>query len=174
MRWLTREWTGGGDDALDGAQAAEVTAAYKEHHAQVLPLLPPPFGMLLGEPDASGCWHTLHDARVESWVADLPRRLELRLICWGPGADDKPEALEIIYSEGVELIGPDEQELAVWLGNPETQFLYDEAEVLPAGCFEHRHLLWPDGEFGVRFGAMAVAASPASAEHYHAVGERRA
>jgi hypothetical protein len=169
MRWLTREWAGGG---LDDAQYAQAIAGYWEHRSQVLPRLPAAFGLVLGERDVSGHRHTLHDARVVSWVADLPRRLELRLICWGPAAEDEPEALEIVYSEGVELVGPDERTLAAWLGNPETEFVYEEADALADGRFEHRHLLWPEGEFGVRFGDIALAVSLASAEEYQALRER--
>lgn len=37
----------------------------------------------------------------------------------------------------------------------------DELERLPDGRFEHRFLLWPDGEFGVRFSACRVTRRPA-------------
>jgi hypothetical protein len=169
MRWFTREWAWGG---LDDARYTQAMADHREHRAEVLPRLPPAFAILLGEPDASGHRHTLHDARVVSWAVDLPRRFELQLICWGPAAADEPEGLEIVYGEGVELIGPDEQTLAAWFSNPETTFVYEEADALPDRRFEHRHLLEPDGEFGVRFGDIKLAFSPASPEDYHALRGR--
>jgi hypothetical protein len=46
--------------------------------------------------------------------------------------------------------------------SPPTEIL-DEVDVAPDGFFEHRFLLFPAGEFGVRFKSMVTDLQPASA-----------
>jgi len=43
---------------------------------------------------------------------------------------------------------------------------YQEVDALPDGRFEHRHLLWPQGEFGIRFNGISVAVAAATSDEY--------
>jgi hypothetical protein len=65
-------------------------------------------------------------------------------------------------------VGAGEQELEAWLGDSQTQLIVQEVDALLDGRFEHRHLLWPRGEFAIRFTSIEVATGPASAEEYEA------
>jgi hypothetical protein len=165
MRWLTRDWAGGGGGALDRAQSEQVITAFNAHREEVLPMLPEPLRMMMGARDAAGDTYDLHDARIESRAAYLPEKLQLQLLC----VDDRGgfRAIDVVYAGRVALTGTNEGELAAWLGNPQTELLYQEADVLGDGRLEHRHLLWPEGEFGVRFTTISVRVTPASSARYH-------
>jgi len=156
MRWLTRSTD-------DDAEMASREAAYRAHLQSLLPRLPEPLRGFAGEP-VGGRLRSVHDGRVESWHADLPDRFRLQLVCGD--LQRGYERLAIEYVTAVELLGPEVTELAEWLADKRTEFLYDEVDALADGRFEHRHLLWPEGEFGVRFFDVAVTATPATPEMY--------
>jgi hypothetical protein len=77
---------------------------------------------------------------------------------WLPSAQDQVPRRE--------LFGATEQQIARWLGDGRTELLFQEVDVAPDGRFEHRHLLRPEGEFGVRFADIAVDSMPATAADY--------
>ena len=162
MRWLTRDWHGFGDAPLSKAEVLERETAYERHREAVMPLLPEDFQALAGAP-IDGSYHSLDDGRVESWSMEIPERLVLTIVA----PDDRGgyERLRVDYHD-VELVGTSEQELAVWLGDPQTQLIIQEVDALLDGRFEHRHLLWPRGEFAIRFASIEVATGPASLDEY--------
>ena len=58
--------------------------------------------------------------------------------------------------------GADVRGLESWLGDPRTELLHDVVDIIAHGRFEHRHLVWPDGEFAVRFSDITIDAEPRS------------
>jgi hypothetical protein len=179
MRWLTRQWHGQGPDAehlavLTDAEGEALAAAYRAHNEALRPQLPVTLRRFMGEPDELG-YADLHDAVLDWWALDEPRSLTLALVCRAYaaqlGADGFLEEigyrrLVIQYRGRVELVGTGEADLHRWLDDMDTEFLYDEVDLVDDGRFEHRHLLWPRGEFGVRFedvGVIATAPVPARA-----------
>jgi hypothetical protein len=162
MRWLTRDLTGVGGDEMSTAAAVERRAAYGRHRLAILPRLPDDFRTLAVDPIHKPV-RSLHDGRLETWHADLPGRLVLTVIC---GDQQRGyERLQIEYRHA-ELFGTDERRLAQWFADPRTEWLDHEVDALSDGRFEHRHLLWPNGEFGVRFAEISVTATPATPKDY--------
>jgi hypothetical protein len=162
MRWLTRDWHGSGGNPLDDAQVAERTAAYARHRETVIRRRPDDLKALAGEPGRGRHWD-LHDGRVEAWEARTPERFVLYVVSGDVRCGY--QRLQIEY-RNPELFGATEQELAAWFGDARTELLYQEVDALPDGRFEHRHLLWPEGEFGIRFGDISVTATAATASDY--------
>jgi len=80
MRWLTRDLNGGGGDEMSDAAATEQRAAYDRHRLAILPRLPDDFRTLAVDPIHEPA-RSLHDGRLETWQAELPRRLVLTVIC---------------------------------------------------------------------------------------------
>jgi hypothetical protein len=169
MKWRTRQWHGQGPDAehlaeLTDAECEAAEEAYQRHREAVLPRLPDGLRLLAGEPDDLG-YVSLHDGEVDWWVLDGSRSLTLEVVCSfesveASAAPGGCRRVVIQYRERVELIGANEADLQRWLDNARTVFLYDEVDVLDDGRFEHRHLLWPRGEFGVRFDDIVVVSVP--------------
>ncbi len=154
MRWLTRSWHGSGEHDLTDAEHQQAIDAYRAHNEVIVRDLPPALRVFAGERGSSG-YVSLHDGRVEKW--DLsPARDEflLHLRCYDEHGG--PLSLGLEYRGGIELLGASPDELRDWLDDPETEFLYDEIDVRDGGRFKHRYLLWPQGEFGVRFSDAAV------------------
>jgi len=162
MRSLTRDWHGSGENPLTDAEVDEHTAAYQQHREAVLPQLPDDLKTLAGQP-IDGHHRNLHDGRVEAWEAELPDRIVLQIVCGD--VRHRYERLQIEY-RGAELIGASEHNLAAWLGNERTELLYQEVDAIPDGRFEHRHLLWPQGEFGIRFTDISVTATTVTPDDY--------
>jgi hypothetical protein len=162
MHWLTRDWHGFGDRPLSKAEAMEREATYDRHRQAVLPLLPDDFKALAGDL-IDGRYHSLEDGRVESWELELPQRFVITVVA--PDGEGGYERLEVAYHD-VELVGAAPLELAGWLEDPQTQLIVQEVDALLDGRFEHRHLLWPRGEFAIRFTAVHVATGPASPDEY--------
>jgi hypothetical protein len=162
MRWLTRDLNGAGADELSDAVAAGQRAAYDRHRLAILPRLPDDLRTLAADPVHAPA-RSLHDGRLETWQADLPDRLVLSVICGD--LQRGYERLRIEYRHA-ELVGTDEHRLAGWLADPQTEWLEHEVDALSDGRFEHRHLLWPSGEFAVRFAEISVTAAPATPKEY--------
>lgn len=163
MRWLTRDWHGFGDRPLSKAEVSELEAAYDRHRIAVLPLLPYEFRVLAGEA-VDGRYHSLDGGRVESWSLELPQRLMLTVVA--PDGLGGYERLVVDYLAEVELAGATAEEVSAWLEDPQTELVCQEVDALLDGRFEHRHLLWPRGEFAVRFTSIEVATGPATADEY--------
>lgn len=164
MKWLTRDWHGSGSKDLTEQEVNDATEAYKKHSAAMREHLPAKLAVLAGEPDAHGHL-SLHDARVEQWSL-TPVGLVLRVLTpnhpagWDRTNPWNYRRCTLTYRGNVELVGATSREAVAWMTDPETQLLYDEIEILPSGQFEHRHLLWPRGEFAVRFDDAEVCSEP--------------
>jgi hypothetical protein len=155
MRWLTTEWVGASGEMLTAEEVDERAAAYQRHLDSLMPQLPDELRALA----AAG----LHDGRLERWEAAMPARLVLLVVC---GDRQRGyERLAIEYRDA-ELVAATDHDLSKWFADPDTELLYQELDVLPDGRFEHRHLLWPAGEFAVRFDDARVSSSAATAKDY--------
>jgi hypothetical protein len=164
MRWLTRDWHGFGGRDMSDAACEAATAAYEEHNDVILPLLPEQLRVFAGEPGPDG-YLSLHDGRPEWWAYVPGQSLTLQIFC----PLDEPSGYRRVtlqYRGSVELRDADEGELAAWLDDPKTEFLFQEIDIDDGGRFEHRHLLWPIGEFGVRFSDATSISAPATAAAY--------
>jgi hypothetical protein len=64
--------------------------------------------------------------------------------------------------ESADLVGAEPEEVWEWLSDGATEIGHEEIEICQDGRFEHRLLLWPQGEFRVRFERVAVDERPAS------------
>ena len=167
MKWMTRCWHGG---ELSEDEEAALDAGYRAHVQAVLAHLPGPLRVFAGEPDEWG--HvSLHDGRVEWCAFDAARSFTLQVFCGDEQLGYR--RLVIQYRGRVELFGASESAIAGWFDDAETEVLYDEVDVAEEGRFEHRFLLWPRGEFGVRFGDALVVSAPAPASTYSLVMRRR-
>jgi hypothetical protein len=169
MKWLTRDWQGFGRE-LTEAEVEALEAGYRAHIEAVRPRLPAALRLFAGEQDDLG-WVSLHDGVVEWWVLDRPRSLTLQLFCGDGRIGYRRIVLQ--YRGRVELIGADERDLARWLDDPHTEFLYNEIDILDDRRFEHRHLLWPQGEFGVRFEDVVVVSAPVPGSTFTLVWRRK-
>ena len=167
MKWLTREWHGGG---LSDAEYEARLEHCRDHHERLRPRLPAGLRLLAGEPDDLG-YVSLHDAVVDWWVLDGSRSLAMEVFCGDEEIGYR--RLVVQYRGRVELVGACEGDLRRWLDDSRTEFLYDEVDVLDDGRFEHRHLLWPEGEFGVRFEDVVVIAAHVLASGAWEYGRRR-
>ena len=146
---VTRRWHGFSDELpLTASQVAQTEEEYRDYIRELARRLPPSLRRLAGlTPDPV----VLHDARVARWHDGRPRSLTLEIV-WHDQRRDRQAS--IVYRGAVELVGSDGDRLAVWLGDPETELLYDEIDAVADGRWEHRHLLWPAGEFAVRFAEL--------------------
>jgi hypothetical protein len=156
MRWLSRDWLTG---QLDDAEYEAADEACRAHNAAIRPLLPEHLRVFAGERDADG-YLSLHDCLVEWWTYVPERSLTLQLFCFEEPRRYRRVTLQ--YRESVELVGADAAQLAGWLDDPKTEFLHDEMDIIENARFEHRHILSPQGEFGVRFSHAALISTPAT------------
>ncbi len=167
MKWFTTEWAGG--ELSEDEDEARRTD-YLSHVQAMLPRLPEALRPFTGEPDEMG--HvTLHDGRVEWWPLDEARSFTVQVICGYLQIGYR--RLIIQYRGQVEIFGASESDVAGWLNDAETEFRYDEVDVASDGRFEHRFLLWPRGEFGVRFEDVVLVSAPTSYNAYDLVWRRK-
>jgi hypothetical protein len=165
VRWFTRQlyesYQGeGAGEALDAWGAA--LAAYEAHLANLLPRLPESLR------DLSRI--SLHDARFTRCTISLRDEVvTLRLV----GGDHQAGyvALTIRYDHA-SIVGASLAELAAWVEERLTEVLYDELDINTGGGYEHRYLLWPHGEFAVRFSDAGVTVVPAPSEQYEGANGR--
>jgi len=163
MRWLTRDWHGSGERDTSDAAYKAATVAYLEHNKAILPSLPEQLRVFAGEPGPDG-YLSLHDGRAEWWAYLPGQSLTLQIFCY-----DDPSAYRRVvlqYRGSIELRDADEVQLATWLDDTKTEFLYQEIDIDESAGFEHRHLLWPAGEFGVRFSDATLISAPATDTAY--------
>jgi hypothetical protein len=132
--------------------------------------LPEALLLFTGQPDEMG-YVSLHDGRVEWWVLDATRSLTLQVICGDPQIGYR--RLVIQYRGHVDVFGASESDVAGWLDDAETELLHTEVDIADDNRFEHRFLLWPQGEFGVRFEDVVVVSASASSSTYWLVRRRK-
>jgi hypothetical protein len=157
MRWFTRDWHSGDQQKTDEAPEE----AYARHVSEIAPMLPAPLRML-----AAGTQLNLHDGRITHWSWEPGESLKIQIECGDLQAGHQRATLE--YAGSVEVSGADADTVATWLGGSDTELLYDEIDLLAPGRYEHRHLLWPQGEFAVRFDEAAVLQEPSTPAAYTA------
>jgi hypothetical protein len=152
MRWFTRELYQGGD--ADNAWSAAL-AQYEAHLIDLLPRLPQSLRDL--------AMLSLHDGRfTECTLAAHVALVTLRLV----GGDDRQSYVEVaIRYDQASIVGASPTDVAGWMEDRLTEVLYDELD-LDDGTYQHRYLLWPQGEFAVHFADARIAVTPSSSEQY--------
>ncbi|HEX2295568.1 MAG TPA: hypothetical protein VHN37_09695 [Actinomycetota bacterium] len=146
MRWLTRGWWAG-----DGEGNAD---EYRRRLQEIRPELPAAVRRLT-ELD-------LHDAYVLAWDFDDGDGV-VRLHLYAGDAACGYVRVALTYS-GAELFGATRAEAETWLSDEALEVLHDEVD-LHDGLVEHRFLLWPEGELGIRFEALEIEVRPAAPEY---------
>lgn len=62
------------------------------------------------------------------------------------------------------LVGAVPEDLDRWLGGERpAEIMWDEVSIAATGSYEHRLLLDPDGEFGIRFASLNILSAIAQA-----------
>ncbi len=151
MSFFTRQWTNG---ELTEEEFEAAIPAYADHLDQIAGQFTDGVRSLAQEVN-------LHDGQIESWsydrgaatfsirilIGDLQRGYE-----W---LDLDYRGADVVPSEGVlRQIGLDQDG---------SEVLWDEVHVV-GSRFEHRVLMWPEGEWLVRFAEVSVTRSAAAAE----------
>ena len=154
MRWFTRAWHRG--DLGDAYDYEAVVDAYWVHVQGILPLVPPSIREL--------AHLSLHDARFEE-VTVAPQRRTIRLRLIGGDVEHGYSSLDLIY-RGAVLEGMETNRFKHMVERPRTEILYDEIDTQGTGQFEHRFLIWPEGEFTIRFEDVELTRTGVSARHY--------
>lgn len=151
MRWFDRPYATG---ELDEDEWAARPAQYAAHLDSISSQLDRGAEVLVGL--------DLHDGQVAEWEYVEGVTFIVRLLTGD---------LQVGYTwltlgyQGASLIGVTTSELNRWLGADATEIIEHEVAVDGSGSFEHRMLLWPEGEFGVRFDTLETSRvdAPASA-----------
>lgn len=155
MRWLTREWWSG--DVV-GPEYEAATLHYALNLERISPSLPLPL-RVLADLD-------LHDALIDDVILDEDAQLvTMRLVA---GDLARGYVFLTLTYHGGSFIGPDLQQVERLVNDPETEILLQEVDMLFPGRFEHRLLLWPEGELTVQYSALSLAMTPARERKRHA------
>jgi hypothetical protein len=156
MRWFTRAWRDG--DLGDAYDYQAVIDAYWTHIQELVPTVPPCVRDLAHV--------NLHDGRFEEVAVDPQRQtITLRLV-----AGDLQQgyfSLELSYDDAV-LTGMEIGDFKRMIQHPKTEILYDEIDRLASGHYEQRFLMWPHGEFAIRFGDVGLSCIDTTAHEYTA------
>jgi hypothetical protein len=152
MKWFDRDYVTGG---LDDVEWERRRADYADHLNTI--------GSDLGDgADELIASVNLHDAQVQEWAC-ADGVFKLRVL-----AGDLQRGYEFVtlLYEDAELHGATAGDLARWrVTEPGVDFIEDEVDIRPDGRYEHRLLLWPEGEFAVTFRALRLAFEPAQPSH---------
>lgn len=148
---------------MSDADYKAASVAYVEHNDAILPSLPEQLRVFAGEPGPDG-YVSLHDGRAEWWAYVPGQSLTLQIFCFDEPSGYRRVTLQ--YRGSIALRDADEAQLAALLDDPKTEFLFQEIDIDENAGFEHRHLLWPAGEFGVRFSHATLISAPATAADY--------
>jgi hypothetical protein len=148
MKWFDRNYVTG---SLDDEDWERRRAEYSRHLERVAADLGDGAEELIASMN-------LHDAQVQEW-AWADRVFTLRVL-----AGDIQRGYEVmtLRYEDAELHGATDDDLARWrLTEPGVELVEDEVDLSPGERCEHRLLVWPDGEFAIRFGALRITSEPA-------------
>ncbi len=151
MRWFDRDFITGG---LPDEEWLARQKSFAAHLERIRPLLIDGADLLL---DTT----SLHDGQVAEWSYEPGVLLAVRILVGD--LQRGYEWLTLRYSEAT-LIGTTEADLSRWWPVDElaSEIVEEELDVV-GELFEHRMLLWPEGEVGVRFKSLTidrVAATP--------------
>ena len=148
MRYFTRQWYDRlqehyfADAPMTEEEGDGPSTAYGAHLARIGPRLPP--DLLFVATHLS-----LHDGLFKGVSRHPPaRQMAIRLRC-----GDHPSGyfdLTLIY-QGVALITEPGIGLDALVDNSAYEVLHDEVDIGEHGLYEHRLLLWPEGEVILRF-----------------------
>ena len=146
MRWFTRQLATG---ELTDIDEAEAFAEFARHNNMLAKRVPANLRPFIEQNDNH---LRVDDARFETVRIDpFHRIVELSVI---QGELSYGYGLLTATFSGAELLDLTPAELQTLLATPKLEvwyFEFDEVVEPPAGRFEVRFLLWPRGEFGVRF-----------------------
>ena len=149
MKWFTRSWAAGD---LDDEEFDRRRSDYRQHLMLIAADLDSGAEQLVSSVN-------LHDAKVKEFEARDARSFRLRVVAGD--LQQGYEWLTLIY-EDADLVEATEDELGTSrLTGGDVELLYDEIDVSADGRYEHRMLLWPEGEFGVRFRSVLLDRKPA-------------
>jgi hypothetical protein len=153
MRWFDRDFVTGGlsDDEWTARQAS-----FAVHLAKIRPQLADGAEQLLASVH-------LHDGQVASWAYDPGTSFVMRVLTGD--LQRGYEWLTLTYGDAT-LIDTTETDLRGWWSTDEipNEIIEEEVDRLADHRYEHRLLLWPDGEVGVQFRTLTVDRRPASPE----------
>jgi hypothetical protein len=150
MRWFTRDWATG---VLSDEEWSRRRQEYADHLNRIGADLRDGAEELVATVN-------LHDAQVKEWR--YAPGTEFVMIVLAGDLQRGYEWLTLRYA-GAEMIGASEDDLRGWnLDGAGSEIICDEIDRV-SGHYEHRLLIWPRGEFGLRFSALAVESRPASA-----------
>ncbi len=152
MKWFSNAWYHGVKTEEEFEWPYKF---YLEHCSHTTPLVPENLRRFLGE-QVNGRHTWIHDATVVEWEDSSPDAFTITWDCPHEQTEDDFERLTVVYSGNVELFDVDSDQIATWLNDPETEFIFDELEIVGEDRFEHRHLMLPKGDFGVRFSTASV------------------
>ncbi len=162
MRYFTRHWYNRiqahffADAPPTEEESDGPAVAYRAHLAEIGRHLPADLLFLATH-------LSLHDGLFKG-VAQHPtaRQLDIRLRC-----GDRPSGyfdLKLVYL-GATLVTEPTIGLNGLVNNPAYEVLYDEVDIDDKGLWEHRLLLWPDGEVALRFSGSTYARIPVPDRH---------
>lgn len=152
MKWFSNDWYHG--ETTD-EEFERPYKFYREHCSRTMPLVPKALRRFLGE-EVNGRATSIHDAKVVDWDDSSPDSFSITWDCPFGQTEADFERLTVVYSGKVELFDVDLAQITTWLNDPETEFIFDELEKVDEDRFEHRHLMYPKGDFGVRFSTASA------------------
>lgn len=147
MKWFTRDFLTGG---LDEAEWQRRIDNHEQHMAEIEGRLNSGAELLAGATN-------LHDAQLREW-SHISDTLRLRLLIGDLQVGY--EWANLTYN-GAALVSATAEELNTW-SEKAYEIGADEIDVVGPHRFEHRALLWPEGEFAVQFTSLTVDRSPAT------------
>lgn len=148
MHYFTRAWA---DGELDDAEVARARDAYRQRVKELRPQMPPAVESLATAIN-------LHDGLFERVVCHRQRRrVDLWLVC---GNIAHAYSLLRLHYSGVAFSEDMIEQLSISVRNDRTEILYDEVDRDAADRWQHRILLWPDGEIGISFASLSLTRSP--------------
>jgi len=111
----------------------------------------------------------LHDALVEEWdvseesVRAVFRWCELQSTSGGYETSGAFRSSALLY-EGASVLEP-LHDVERWMRDEETEVLDDEIDLTDSDDFEHRILLYPDGEVTIRFRSLTIKTEQAAGRY---------
>lgn len=162
MRYFTRPQV-----ALSPHEFAEEEQhrQYRARLDQIADLLPPPLLTFAREV-------SLHDGRFRRFDVDeraraidiqveVPRAMPPEDLDWENGkvvaVDDQGMLRISLHYESAQVVGGITDELANAVNAPDTEVLSEEVDIVDGSVFEHRLLLWPEGDLAIRFSEFSFA-----------------
>jgi hypothetical protein len=153
MRWFTRGYA---QEELEDADWEQRRSDYERHLERS--------GRSSGTARELLPEISLQDAQLLEFATGPNQELTLKLVCGD--LQRGYERLTLRYRQA-ELVGANAEAIRQWLADGER--VADEIDRTGVG-YEHRILVWPAGEFGVRFTAVAIELGAADASARRAAG----